>query len=105
MVRLVPPHPGITGKVRMFPTGWAFVVDRHHFAFAFRPALYHQRFIDAYGWFSEGTSALECERRYNEHFARTPGPEIIYALPYPWVHVGAEGGDELSAIIPGAIHG
>lgn len=88
MVRLGPPHPDLTGRVRLFPAGWALQLDRHHFAFGHRPAIYHQRFLDAYGWFDEGGSAWEVERIYNEHFARTPGPEIVYALPYPWRHVG-----------------
>lgn len=93
MVRISPPHPHLTGHVRMFEQGWALQLDRHHFAFAHRPALYHRRFYEAYGPFAEGVSAHECERLYNENFARRPGPEIVYALPdffkpqYPY-HVG-----------------
>ena len=96
-VRLGPPHPGLTGEIEMFPQGWGLRLHPHHFAFSHRPALYHRRFFDAYGYFEEGLSALECERRYAEHFASGPcvgGPDIIYALSYPWVHLGkAEVGD------------
>lgn len=96
MVRLGPPHPDLTGRVQMTPQGWVLLLERHHYAFGHRPALYHQRMIDAYGWFDEGSNAWECERLYNEHFCGTHvdfrdipnGPEIVYALPYPWRHVG-----------------
>lgn len=88
MVRLGPPHPDLSGQVKMLPQGWVLRLDRHHYAFGHRPALYHQRMIDAYGPFDERASAWECERLYNEHFCVTPGPEVVYALPYPWRHVG-----------------
>ena len=87
----------------MFSQGWGLRLDPHHFAFGHRPALYHKRFFDAYGYFEEGVSALECERLYAEHFCRErpdlfaidqPCPDIVYALSYPWVHLGeAEVGD------------
>jgi len=100
-VRLGPPHPGLTGTVEMSPSGWGLRLDPHHYAFGHRPALYHKRFFDAYGYFEEGTSALECERWYAEHFAKERTstdllrwPDIVYALSYPWVHLGeAEVGD------------
>jgi len=99
MVRLGPPHPWIAGAVEMFEEGWGLRLERHHFAFAHRPALYHQRFLDAFGPFPEEVNALECERlyaeRYAEHFAGGfSGPDIVYALPHPWEHVGrSEVGD------------
>lgn len=93
-VRLGPPHPGLTGFVTVFASGWGLVLRRYHFAFSHRPTLFHKRFMDAYGPHSEGVSAIECERIYNARFCGTEGPEIIYALPYPWRHVGeAEVGD------------
>lgn len=88
VVRLGPPHPDLTGTVLMLPQGWVLRLDRHHYAFGHRPALYHQRMFEAYGRFDENSSAWECERLYNEHFCATPGPDVVYALPYPWRHVG-----------------
>ncbi len=86
MVRLGPPHPWITGTVELFKAGWALRLDRHHYAFGHRPALYHHRMIDAYGWFTQDVNAYECERLYAEHWARTAGPDILLALPSPWDH-------------------
>lgn len=85
-VRLGPPHPGITGKCYRWKGDWFFLLDRHDYAFSMRPALYHKRFFDTYGWFTEGNSAVECERIYNEHFCSMEGPEIVYALPSFWEH-------------------
>lgn len=90
MVRLGPPHPNTSGTIQMLTDdwqGWGLVMDRKGFAFGTRPALYHKRFIDAYGWFTERVSALECERIYNEKFCSTPGPDIVLALPHPWMHL------------------
>lgn len=100
-VRLGPPHPELYGNVVLTPHGWVLSLDKYGYTFSFRPALYHKRFFDVYGWFSEGTSALECERLYNEHFSRVTGSLVAYALPYPWVHLGAEDKSALSAIEPG----
>lgn len=86
MVRIGPPHPDLTGKIEMFRDGFALVLDRHNYAYAMRPALYHKRFFDVYGWFQEGISCWECERLYNEHFCASEGPEIVYALPDYWEH-------------------
>ena len=87
MVRLGPPHPWITGQVETFRDGWGMRLDRHHYAFGHRPALYHHRMIDHYGWFAERVNAYECERMYAERFAAlTDGPDIILALPSPWDH-------------------
>ncbi len=87
-VRLGPPHPDLTGIIKHFQPCWAMVLDRHHFAFSHRPTLFHKRFMDAYGPHPEGVDALACERAYNERFIRMKGPEIAYALQYPWRHVG-----------------
>lgn len=88
-VRLGPPHPGLSGMVRLTYWGWVLMLDRHHFACSHRPALYHKRFLNAYGPFDEGCSALECERRYNERFCENlEGPAVALALPHPWKHVG-----------------
>lgn len=98
MVRLGPPHPGIRGRVEMFEVGWLLRLERVCFAFAHRPALYHQRFIESYGPFDEGISALECERVYNERFCRRDGPGIVLALPHPWKHIDSI---ELADMEPG----
>jgi len=96
-IRLGPPHPNIRGRVQMLPDGWGLVLDRYGYAFSFRPALYHERFYQAYGPFPEHCSALHSEQQYNEFYAATPGPEIILALPHPWEHIYSV---ELSAVVP-----
>ena len=88
MVRLGPPHPWLTGEIVHTTIGWFIHLDRHHYAFGMRPALYWPNFLEAYGRFEEGVSAMECERLYAEKFCNTEGPDIAYALPYPWEHVG-----------------
>ena len=93
-VRLGPPHPDLTGIIKCYQSGWAMVLDRHHYAYSHRPTLFHKRFFQAYGPHDEGLSAMECEDKYNRRFIGTAGPEIAYALQYPWRHVGeAEVGD------------
>lgn len=86
MVRLGPPHPNLKGQVEMFKQGWGLRLERYGFAFGHRPALYHKRFIEAYGVFEEQCSALECERLYNEHFSVSAGPDILLALYVPYAH-------------------
>jgi hypothetical protein len=101
-VRLGPPHPGTRGSVEMFSLeaeppanpergGWFLRLDPYGFAFGHRPALYHRRMIDAYGWFEEGVNALECERLYAERYARESlfgdMPQVVLALPHPWRHI------------------
>jgi len=100
VVRLGIAHPDLTGVVRHCPeTGeYYLLLDRHHYAFAHRPALYHKRFIDAYGPFEENVNAFECEREYNERFAAQAvytaekgaveiGPDIALALLHSWRHI------------------
>src|SRR3990172_1198776 len=87
-VRLGPPHPNLRGTILMVEHGWVFVPERQGFAFGHRPALYHQRFTDYYGLFDEGVNAFECERLYNERYARDPGgPKVVLAMPHPWQHL------------------
>lgn len=89
MVRFSPPHPGLTGVVTAFPSGWGLRLDRHNFAFATRPALYHQRMIDRYGWFDEGVNAFVVEDRYNNQFCEGMDGDIgiVLALPLIFDHV------------------
>jgi hypothetical protein len=87
MVRLGPPHPSTTGTVEAFTEewqGWALRLDRHHYAFGHRPALYHQRMRGAYGPFAEDVNAYDCERFYAERFG-APGDE------HGWVRLRADG--------------
>lgn len=102
MVRLGPPHPGTAGVVEMFTEnwqGWGLRLSKHQgFAFGHRPALYHKRLMDAYGWFEEGVSALECERLYNEKVNNVVATvDIVQALPHPWQHIDTP---SLSALEP-----
>jgi len=99
MIRFFP-HPDLSGHIGMIPgdqVGHYLRLDRHHYAFGHRPALYHRRMIDAYGWFAEDTNAYDCERIYNERFASHGGPDIVLALPHYWRHIG---GTEFAGIEP-----
>lgn len=98
-VRLGPPHPDLTGRVmHLGDLGWALALDRHHYAFSFRPTLFHKRMYDWLGGFEEGVSSLECERLANERWCRDPSaPGIVLALPSPFTHLYSV---ELSAIQP-----
>lgn len=94
MVRLGPPHPYLTGSVMYLPdidewNHWCLLLERHHYAFGHRPALYHRRFLEHYGRFAEGVNAFDCERIYTERFNKSPsGPAVALALPHLWQHVG-----------------
>jgi hypothetical protein len=70
----------------------------HHFACGVRPALYHQRFTDAYGWFEERVNVFDCEMSMNQRFCNGTGPDIVLALPHPWEHIGHV---EVNAALPG----
>ncbi len=98
MVRLGPPHPDLTGVVTHDNDRWYIRLDRHNFAFGFRPALFHKRMFEQYGPFDEDVNSLEAERLYSERFnASGEAADIIYALPYPFDHIY---GVELSALNP-----
>lgn len=88
MIRLGPPHPNLRGTVEhLGELGWGLRLDKYSYAYGQRPALYHRRFIDAYGWFPEGKSAIDCEREYSERVNSMEGPAIMLALPHPWQHI------------------
>lgn len=92
------PHPDLTGTIKYVDPGVYMVdIDRHHFAFATRPSLWHKRMFEAYGYFDEGVSAYECEQFYNERYCKLIGPKLIMALPDEWKHLG---GVELGDITP-----
>lgn len=92
------PHPDLTGEIKYITPGvYAMNLDKHHFAFATRPSLWHPRMFEAYGLFEEKTSAYEVERLYNEEYCRLVGPKIWLALPDQWAHLG---GVELGDITP-----
>lgn len=96
MIRLGPAHPDLTGTVSWLGYEYGLLLDRHHFAFGHRPALYHRRMVEAYGQFQEAVSAVDCERDYSARFnAHVAGPGVLLALPYPWRHIGyAEVGEQ-----------
>lgn len=98
-VRLGPPHPDLTGRVmHLGDLGWALALDRHHYAFSFRPTLFHKRMFDWLGAFQEGVSSLECERFANEQWCADPdAPGIVLALPSSFTHLYSV---ELSSVEP-----
>lgn len=98
VIRLLP-HPDLTGTVlHLGELGWALKLDRHHFVCGVRPALYHERFVAAYGWFEEVVNVFECEQSHNNRFCgATEGPDIVLALPHPWEHIGHV---EVNAVLP-----
>ena len=102
-VRLGPPHPGISGTVLPVPQSereWALRLDRHHYAFSFRPMLLRPQFWRDLGPFAEGESSLECERLYNERFCQQAAWLGVLALPHPFDHIYTT---ELSAMRPAAV--
>lgn len=88
MVRLGMPSPNIRGEIVSYFAGWAWKLDRGAYAYAERPALLHKRFVDVYGPFQENIPGRECERLMVEHFAATPGPDVVLAVLDPWEHIG-----------------
>lgn len=84
VVRLGPPHPGLTGTIEHHYGSWILRCNRHNYVYGMRPALYHKRFFEAYGNFDEDISVMECERLYNERFCKSTGPDIVVAIPHPW---------------------
>lgn len=82
------PHPHAHGGfVKNFRTGWAIEFDRSGYYWAQRPALYHRRFLDHYGAFPEGVSALDVDQIYNDRVCGDQsGPSVVLALPQAWDH-------------------
>ena len=87
MIRLGLPHLDLTGKIAFYPSAVAFVPDRKGFVYSHRPALYHKRFFEAYGWFDDKHSAVESERKYNVRYCASEGPSIVMVFPNPWEHL------------------
>jgi len=88
MVRLGLVHPNLMGETKFIPEigyGMALIKEQGY-VYAGRPALFHKRFMDAYGHFQEGSSAIDCENDYNRRFMHSPGPDVFLALPYRWHH-------------------
>lgn len=102
MVRFFP-HPDLTGTFKHIPPyGWAVNLDRHHYVFATRPCLWHQRFFEPHlrglGWFKEDASAIEVEQDFNYRYIRQMSRhEIWLALPEVWRHMDAF---SLSDLVP-----
>jgi hypothetical protein len=91
MVRLGPPHPHTEGKIEPLTDNWqswGLRLNRKGYAFGHRPAMYHKRMIDCYGWFKTDCSAIECEKDYSHKVNSNPlGPDVVLALPHPWQHI------------------
>lgn len=96
-IRLGPPHPDLTGTIVHDNDRWFLRLDRHHFAFSLRPTLFHRRMLETYGRFEEDVNSYDVERLYSKRFNAMEGPDIVYALPYPWDHIY---GVELAHINP-----
>lgn len=107
MVNFGPPNPNVLGKVEWMPKAgdlWLDgTADAHNFsyflhfisgngrstgyAFAHRPGLYHERFINRWGWFDEDGGAVWCERQYNERWFAGRGDDIVMPLYETWRHI------------------
>lgn len=95
VVRLGPPHPGNVLHAKPYTTnwqGWAARIDTHRsdgIVVSERPALWHQRMIQRFGWFKDRCSALECEAEYDVRYRSFSSPplEVVLALPHPWYHL------------------
>lgn len=102
IMRLGPPHPFLRGSVEIVTTdwqGWALKLDCTGLVVAQRPALWHKRMTDYYGWFKEEVSAIECEKEYSERLTNSlRGPNVYLALPHKWQHIESE---SLSEMGPG----
>ncbi len=57
------------------------------YVFAHRPALYHKRFTDRWGWFKEDTGAQDCERDYNKRWLAGKENDIVMAFYETWRHI------------------
>lgn len=103
------PHPDLTGTVKHVPPhGWAVELDRHHFLFGFRPALWHEGLFKAHGIFKENVSSFSTEYEFNErvcasytnvlHRPALYGPRHYLALPEIWrpIETGS-----LAGVVPG----
>ncbi len=98
-VRLGMSSPWLRGGVmRVFPQGWTIEWERYSYIWCMRPALYHRRFLDAYGPLPEGVNAFEVDRLYNGRIVNSQGPSIVLALLHPWQHLWSI---ELGDIEPG----
>lgn len=88
IIRLGPPHPFMRGTVEIISTdwqGWALKCDRYGLVVGHRPEIFHKRFIDRYGWWTEDINACEVERISTVKWADDPGGLDIYlALPHKW---------------------
>jgi len=81
-------HPHLRGGVlTTFAQGWTISWERYAFYWGMRPALYHRRFLDAYGPLPEMMNACECERLYNRDICASQGPSVEHAILHPWQHL------------------
>lgn len=87
--RLGPPHPGNVLTAEPFTgdwQGWAARLAIRGIVASHRPALWHRRMIEHYGWFDAWVNALECEAAFDARLT-SAGPAVVLALPHPWRHI------------------
>ena len=89
-IRLTPSGGTTGGAARRFGAVVAVEFGRDGHYWSMLPALHHERFFQAYGAFSEGTSAVEVEADYNRKVKSTNGPAVLTAILSPWQHAGPE---------------
>ena len=80
IVRFGPTHPNLMGRVARSDipgAEWSLLYDWDGggYVFGWRPALYHRRLFDRFGYYAEGVAAIEAERIYNEHLFNRCGPD------------------------------
>jgi hypothetical protein len=89
-IRLAPSGGTGGGTARRFGAVVAVEFRRDGHYWSLLPALYHERFFQAYGAFAEGISAVDAETDYNQKVKSTNGPAILVAFLCPWQHAGPE---------------
>ncbi len=109
MVILGPPAGGTTGEVQLQkkgrdqwvnptrdPTNHLYFLLLHRrpppgkgtgYVFSHKPALYHKRFIDRWGWHQEDVGAQNCERNYNLNWLAGKENDIAVVFHETWRHI------------------
>ncbi len=76
------------GELKRFKNGrYGIIWERYSYYWSQRPAVYHSRFLKAYGPFPEEVDALVVDRIYNERICESSGPDVVLAVLEPWRHL------------------
>ncbi len=76
------------GRGRRFGRQLGVIFERYAFYWSLTPALYHERFFQAYGRFAESVSPAKTEIDYNAAVCDRPkGPDVLVAMFSPWQHL------------------